>query len=85
MLQKRYNCLDYLVTSYCQIERKIPFASFYILSGASQVVLVVNAEDTKCRFDPWVGKIPWKRVWQPTPVFLSGEYHGQRSLMGYSL
>ena len=36
-------------------------------------------------FDPWVGKIPWKRKWQPTPVFLSGKSHGQRSLAGYSL
>ena len=35
-------------------------------------------------FDPWVGKIPWRRAWQPTPVFLSGESHGQRSLVGYS-
>ena len=33
--------------------------------------------------DPWVRKIPWKRAWQPTPVFLSGESHGQRSLAGY--
>ena len=38
----------------------------------------------RCRFDPWVGKIPWRRKWQPTPVFLSGESHGQRSLVGYS-
>ena len=30
-------------------------------------------------FDPRVGKIPWRRVWQPTPVFLPGESHGQRS------
>ena len=36
------------------------------------------------RFDPWVGKIPWRRVWQPTPVFLPREHHGQRSLAGYS-
>jgi len=36
-------------------------------------------------FDPWVGKIPWRREWQPTPVFLPGEFHGQRSLAGYSL
>ena len=36
------------------------------------------------RFDPWVGKIPWKRAWQPTPVFLPGESHRQRSLAGYS-
>ena len=35
------------------------------------------------RFDPWVGKIPWKRAWQLTPVFLPGEPHGQRGLVGY--
>ena len=35
-------------------------------------------------FDPWVGKIPWKKAWQPTPVFLPGEFHGQGSLVGYS-
>ena len=33
--------------------------------------------------DPWVGKIPWRRKWQPTPVFLSWKSHGQRSLAGY--
>ena len=33
---------------------------------------------------PWVGKIPWRRKWQPTPVFLPGESHRQRSLVGYS-
>ena len=37
------------------------------------------------RFHPWVGKISWRREWQPTPVFLRGEFHGQRSLVGYSL
>ena len=35
-------------------------------------------------FDPRVGKIPWTREWQPTTVFLPGEFHGQRSLVGYS-
>ena len=35
-------------------------------------------------FDPWVGKIPWRRKWQPTPVFLPRESHEQRSLAGYS-
>jgi len=38
----------------------------------------------KPRFDPWVGKIPWRRKWQPPPVFLPGEVHTQKSLMGYS-
>ena len=36
------------------------------------------------RFDPWVNKIPWRRAWQPTPVSLPGESHGQGSLMGYT-
>ena len=35
-------------------------------------------------FDPWVGKIPWRRKWQPSPVFLPGKSHGQRNLAGYS-
>ena len=34
------------------------------------------------RFDPWVGKIPWRREWLPTPVLLPGKFHGQRSLVG---
>ena len=35
-------------------------------------------------FDSWVGKIPWRSEWLPTPVVFPGEFHGQRSLMGYS-
>ena len=35
-------------------------------------------------FNPWVGKIPWRRAWQPTAVFLPEESHGQRSMAGYS-
>ena len=38
----------------------------------------------RSRFDPWVWKICWRREWQPTPAFLSGEFHGQRRLAGYS-
>ena len=37
------------------------------------------------RFNPWIRKIPWRREWQPTPVYLPGESHGQRRLVGYSL
>ena len=36
----------------------------------------------RCGFDPWVGKIPWRRNWQPVPVFLPGKFHGQRSPAG---
>ena len=63
----------------------------------SQVLLVVQMVRIyphcgRPRFNPWVGKIPWKREWLPIPsshwewlpVFLLGEFHGQRSLMGYS-
>ena len=34
--------------------------------------------------NPWTGKIPWRRKWQPTPVFSPGKFHAQRSLAGYS-
>ena len=37
------------------------------------------------RFSPWVKKTPWRRDWLPTPVFLPGEFHGQRNLASYSL
>ena len=38
----------------------------------------------RCRSNPWVRKIPWRRAWQPTPVFLPGESHGQKSLVGHN-
>ena len=44
-------------------------------------------QETFCRrpgFEPWVEKIPWRRTWQPTPVFLPGKSHGQSNLAGYS-
>ena len=41
-----------------------------------------NAGDIR---DSWVGKIPWRRKWQPTPIFLPGQSHEQRNLVGYSL
>ena len=45
----------------------------------------VNSEDVRDQGSvPGSGKIPWKRKWQPTPVFLPKEFHGQRSLMGSS-
>ena len=57
--------------------------------GASQLALVVknlpaNVADMRHGFNLWVRKIPWRRKWQPTPVFLPGKSNGQRSLAGYS-
>ena len=43
-----------------------------------------KAGDLTCGFDPWAEKIPWRRAWQHTPVFLPGESHVQRSPVGYS-
>ena len=61
------------------------FSSRYYSSWAS---LMAHWERIACQcrsgLDPWVGKIPWRREWQPTPVFLPGKSHGQRSLVGYS-
>ena len=57
-----------------------------VLLGVFQMALVVknpsaNAENiTRCGFNPWVRKIPWRRKWQPTPVFLPGKSHEHRSL-----
>ena len=46
--------------------------------------LPIQESEERCRFDPWVRKIPWRKAWEPIPVFLPGESHGQRSLAGYS-
>ena len=56
---------------------------------ASQVAPVIknppaNAGNMRRGFDPWVRKIPWRKKWQPTPVFLPGDPRGQRSLVVYS-
>ena len=55
--------------------------------GTFLVARLVKNLPAQCKrygFHPWVGKIPWRRKWQPTPVFLSGESHGHRSLVDYS-
>ena len=49
-----------------------------ITSLVAQIVKNLPAVQVLYWFDPWVGKIPWSREWQPTPVFLSREFQGQR-------
>ena len=75
------------------IHRKINASNYFIINiiaggfpGGSS-----GKEPTcQCRrhrrlgFDLWVGKIPWRKAWQPTPIFLLGESHGQKSLADYS-
>ena len=55
-----------------------------IFYRASMVAQLVKNPVQRPQFKPWVGKIPWRREWLPTPVFFSGGLHGQRSLAGYS-
>ena len=75
----------------CLCRHQNVFFSFAPLrSGVSQVVLVVrnppaNAGDIRdVSSIPPVGKVSWRRAWQPTPLFLPGECHGQGTLAGYS-
>ena len=69
--------------------QKITFLSILVLPSSEHPRCVSGKKKStrQCkrqRFDPWGGKIPWRREWLPTPVFLPGESHRQRSLAGYS-
>ena len=60
-------------------------ADLYLLIGFPRQL---SGRESVCqyrrrRFDPWVGKILWRRKWQPVLVFLPGKSHGQRNLVGY--
>ena len=57
---------------------------FYIRGDLGREFKCQYKRCKRCGFNPWVGKIPWRRKCQPTQVFLPGKFHGQRSLAGYS-
>ena len=73
----------------CQNELDDLFMSRHILKGFPGGA---GGKEPACQcrrlkrqgFCPWAGKIPWRRAWQPTPVFLPEESQGQKSLAGYS-
>ena len=58
------------------------FPTLFFPSSSDGKASAYNAGDLG--FDPWVWKIPWRRTWQPTPVFMPGKSHGPRSLVGYN-
>ena len=62
--------------------QKVPYVTEDFPGGAKEPISQCR-KHKRCRFDPWVEKIPWKRAWQPTSVFLPGESHGQRSLVNH--
>ena len=69
-----------------QKDKEIKNASQHVggcVKGYMFLATVFNTQYSKSTL-PWVRKIPWRREWQPTPIFLPGESHGQRSLAGYS-
>ena len=59
------------------------FSAALRLLRTSLVAQLVCLQDRRPWFSSWLWKIPWRKEWQPTPVFLPGEFHGQRSLAGY--
>ena len=80
----------YCLKPICFLENFL-IRTMYLRQWASQLVLVVKKElACQCRrhstgrFDPWVWMMPWRQAWQPSPVFLPGKFHGQRSLVCYS-
>ena len=79
-----------LSKSYVQYKQSQTFSLAYTLclglpggAGGKESVCRCRQHE-RHRLEPWVWKVPWRRAWQPTPVLLTGESHGQRSLAGYS-
>ena len=84
---------SYSLFSPAEIDLSLPWLFMDSLSTLFTLTLEValavknppaSAGDMRHGFNPWVRKIRWRRAWQPIPVFLSVESHGQRSLAGYS-
>ena len=77
------------VMSTCRLKSTLQSFSFVFLCIFSfcsihQIIKNLPAICGRSGFNSWVGKMPWRSKWQPTPVFLPGEFYGQRSLVGYS-
>ena len=66
------------------VSKGLLISGSFFFPGGSEVKKSLCLECERPGFNPWVGKIPWRRKWQPTPVLLPGESHGGRSLVGYS-
>ena len=83
--------VGYLVTSWPLPSRyqKQLSSTFFTTSfpggiNGKEPHLPMQVRHKRCRFNPWVTKFPWRGKWQPTPIFLPGESHGQKGLAGCS-
>ena len=95
VIRRNFNFFFFQIPQgYCDIYNRHIFVSY---NPAEVKVIIISLtfkvwlrwsricpQGRRIEFNPWVRKIPWRRAWQPTPVFLLGEPHGQRSLVGYS-
>ena len=63
---------------------QVPFKLLPLCWASLVAQQVVCPHCGRTMFNPWLGNIPWRKKWQPIPVFLPGEFHGQRSLVSYS-
>ena len=68
----------FLILEYWEINISLATERAFLVAQSVKNLLAMQGPD----FDPWVGKIFWKRKWQPTPLFLPGKSHGQRNLVG---
>ena len=78
-----------VMRSHCSYVMMISLRIYKSGNISDGLLLRLSSKESACKagdgFDPWVRKIPWRREWLPSAVFLPGESHGQRSLVGYSL
>ena len=75
-----YVCNDICIYIYIHTHTYIGFPGGSVVKNLLQC-----RSHGRCRFDPWkIGKVPWRRTWQPTPLILPRESHGQRNLVGYN-
>ena len=77
---KRNNALPWELSTFLKFE----YIKSVVPPSFINLLTIKWSRSKRLRLDPWVRKIPWRRGWQPTPLFLPGESHGQRSLVGYS-
>jgi len=80
--QLKNSLLNKYINSKIKFNRH--FISIYCMLDVTPLVAHGKEFPCQCRFNSWILKIPWRRKWQPSPVFLPGKFHGQRSLVGYS-
>ena len=78
-----FGCLVSVHLGGCVNQGEVPFCSGLPQWLSGRIHLQCRRQK-RHRFNLWVRKTPWRRAWQPTPVFLPGESHKQRSLVGYS-